>query len=640
MRASIWVSPQGANNNLGTKNAPLKSIEAALQRVRGRASEYVIRLAPGDYPLAHGISLGPEFSGLTFEGGNRARLTGGPSISEWKPLTDVRTLRRLSPAAQRNVLEACLPRGYEPCSWGPLGFAVQMPLMPGELFAENRTLQLARYPNHGWLRTESVSGPRSFSFPDSRPRGWVPDSDIRVSGYWANDWSMTLTGFRQLRPFGKEIELSSDTPFGLIPNRRFFFLNVLEELDSPGEYYVDRVRRKIYLWPNLGANQYLFSTLAEPLIAVHDASDITLRGLSLEGGRNSGLYITHSKGISVQSCEVRNFGDFGAYFDDCENSGISETTISGIGFAAVALYGGDRLTLKPGNLYARDCDISNFARWSRTYQPGIAIQGVGNEVRNCSIHDSPHSAILLSGNDHQIAYNDIQRVCQEVGDAGAVYTGRDVTQRGTVIRFNRFRNIVPTESGHGLVSDVSSVYLDDFYAGTSVIGNIFEGPGTGILLGGGQDNTIAGNLFVGKDVAIHVDARGQGWGSGMLSRNPAAEIYQGIARVHANQPPYSTHYPALAKILDVDLARPTGNRITGNVAFGGWMQLLDGLSQKDFAFEENQSYGVKSFTSAWKHRPLTLGRFSTNQIGPRRRSSFNPCRGKCKDRSVTDTLTR
>ena len=30
---------------------------------------------------------------------------------------------------------------------------------------------------------------------------------------------------------------------------RYFVENILEELDSPGEWYLDRAHRKLYLWP-------------------------------------------------------------------------------------------------------------------------------------------------------------------------------------------------------------------------------------------------------------------------------------------------------------------------------------------------------------------------------------------------------
>jgi hypothetical protein len=41
------------------------------------------------------------------------------------------------------------------------------------------------------------------------------------------------------------------------------------------------------------------------------------------------------------------------------------------------------------------------------------------------------------------------------------------------------------------------------------VGNIvFGGVGRGVLLGGGRDNKIHGNIFINLPIGIHVDARG------------------------------------------------------------------------------------------------------------------------------------
>jgi hypothetical protein len=77
-------------------------------------------------------------------------------------------------------------------------------------------------------------------------------------------------------------------------------------------------------------------------------------------------------------------------------------------------------------------------------------------------------AVQFAGNDHVIEFNDVHHVCLESNDAGAVYSGRDWTWRGTVIRFNKFWEITGFED-RGCVG----VYLDDMLCGTHVHGNLF-----------------------------------------------------------------------------------------------------------------------------------------------------------------------
>jgi hypothetical protein len=269
------------------------------------------------------------------------------------------------------------------------------------------------------------------------------------------------------------------------------------------------------------------------------------------------------------------------------------------------------MTLKPGNLVAEDNRIWAYSRWCRTYRPAISVSGVGNRASHNEIHDAPHQAIFVSGNDHVIEYNDISNVCTETGDAGAVYMGRDTTMRGDVIQFNRFSKLSPKVNTEGNFTEVMGVYLDDCWAGTTIFGNIFDMRGTAIMLGGGRDNTIANNVFLNCNPAVHFDARGKGWAAKYFA---SWEFSQKIAAVNPSQPPYSTRYPKLANIQSVDYAFPAGNAIDSNVSLGGqWLRLLDNLTTKDFENLDNVvSPTVGTFQEALKAAPKSFKPIPTN----------------------------
>jgi molybdopterin-containing oxidoreductase family membrane subunit len=55
--------------------------------------------------------------------------------------------------------------------------------------------------------------------------------------------------------------------------------------------------------------------------------------------------------------------------------------------------------------------------------PAVILSGVGHRVSHNVIQDHPHCAILFSGNEHRIEYNEIHSVCYESNDAGAIYSG-------------------------------------------------------------------------------------------------------------------------------------------------------------------------------------------------------------------------
>ena len=86
--------------------------------------------------------------------------------------------------------------------------------------------------------------------------------------------------------------------------------------------------------------------------------------------------------------------------------------------------------------------------------------------------------------------HEIDHVLTHTGDGGAVYTGRDWTFRGNVIRHNYFHDL----HGHRLWEN--AVYIDDMAGGVEVSGNVFARCHWGLLVGGGRDNRIWNNLFL------------------------------------------------------------------------------------------------------------------------------------------------
>ena len=83
---------------------------------------------------------------------------------------------------------------------------------------------------------------------------------------------------------------------------------------------------------------------------------------------------------------------------------------------------------------AENNHIHHYSRLVRTYFPGVAVDGVGNQVRHNLFHDAPHNAVQLAGNEHVIEFNEFHHVCLETDDVGAfrAATGRSAaTSCGT-----------------------------------------------------------------------------------------------------------------------------------------------------------------------------------------------------------------
>lgn len=213
-------------------------------------------------------------------------------------------------------------------------------------------------------------------------------------------------------------------------------------------------------------------------------------------------------------------------------------------------------------------------------QPGVAINGVGNRAVHNLIHNAPHMGINFSGNDHAIEFNEIHSVCYESNDAGAIYAGRDWTMRGTVIRHNYLHDITGF-LGKGCVG----VYLDDQFSGTEIVGNVFYKVTSAAFIGGGRDCTIANNIFVDCDPAIHVDARGLGWAGAMPDH--VETMNTRLAEMPYRESLWASRYPKLVPILDEEPMAPKGNLVARNVCAGGRWDDVEGKARPFTAFQGN-----------------------------------------------------
>jgi len=244
------------------------------------------------------------------------------------------------------------------------------------------------------------------------------------------------------------------------------------------------------------------------------------------------------------------------------DSWVSGNTVFGNGCSGIRIAGGNRGTLTPGNLNVNNNHIYQYARWVRTYNPGVYWSGVGNTVQENYIHDAPHNGILGGGNNCVFKGNHFKDLCYEVSDSGAFYTGRSWIDRGNVLRDSTFENIFMREPVHLGWPSVQAVYLDDQMSGWQIENNTFVNCSTGILVGGGRSNTVTNNHFLNCNLDIHFDNRGMNWQKDACS--PGGMFEQQLKSVNYQQPPWSKAYPELVTIMQNHPCIPIDNHIDHN----------------------------------------------------------------------------
>ncbi|MDW8308601.1 MAG: right-handed parallel beta-helix repeat-containing protein [Verrucomicrobiales bacterium] len=649
-RADFFVSPNGSDANPGTWAKPFATLEMARDAVRALKARgplppggLTVWLRGGDYRRTNALELTAADSGtpqlpVVWRAWKDEwpRLLGGQRLTGFRPVSDPAVRARLDAAAREHVVELDL-RALGIADFGELksrGFSRPTVLAHAELFHGGKPMTLARWPNEGEFA--QIAGTpaterdehggqlgaltNGFFYAGDRPARWQDTGDLWVHGYWAYDWA---NSYEKVASLDRERRLvRTASPHGLYGFRkgqRFYFLNVLEELDQPGEWFLDRHAGVLYFWQpahpqpdrsvrSVGSDsprlpETILSLLDQPFIKLTGVSNVTFRGLIFEASRASAIEIHGGASNRILACLIRNVGNHGVVVSGGVGHGVVACDIFDTGDGGVDLTGGDRQTLTPGGHFVENCHFQRQGRWSKCYVPAIHLQGVGSRAAHNLIHDHPHCAILFWGNDHLIEFNEIHRIALETGDVGAIYTGRDYTFRGNRIR----HNFIHHTGGVGMGS--MGVYMDDCVSGTEVFGNIFYKVHWATFIGGGRDHRVENNLFVDCDPAIRVDGRG-------LDRSP---VWRDMVNLTMRQrladvPPelYRARYPEL-KSLDRYYGRPGGPPITGdafqgvppegnviarNVCVGKWLEVGWHAKTEMLRLENNLTNATNSLARA------------------------------------------
>jgi len=650
---SIHVSPKGSDKNPGTKEKPVASLTAARTLARSykktkglpKGGLNVI-IHEGIYDLQQTFQLAEEDAGkkdapITWAAatGEKVNITGGKTIQPGKfsKVTDKAILNRLEKNAIGNVWQANLRAEGINNLGNHRQYGHGLPVVPAtlELFYNGEPMTLARYPNKGAMKIGKVSDPGSvprngdksnrgalFAYTDSRHKKWVGQQNLWIQGTLNYGFGDDYNPIDFIDTIAGQVKLKKPHIYGVGAGKDFqeyVAINILEELDSPGEWYIDETSGILYFWPPTDMKGALVqvSMLEDPIIALEGTEHVTLKGLTIEAGRGIGVYVERSNHTLVAGCTVRNVGTSGIFMgqgaklldentsiDDYvgepqsrqigsfqnhiysnnvwnrkagSNNGVLSCDVYNTGSGGIFISGGDKKTLTKGNSYAENCRVYNYTRRNKFTWAGIRVDGCGNRISHNEIFNSDWHGIFVHGNDHLFEYNYIHDVTLNSNDTSPWYIGRNPSDRGNVIRYNYLDNCGnPNRMTMG-------IYCDDSSTDVYVYGNVFNNMKTdhGVLFSNAGWHLVMKNNIVINPIAHTgvVSASYYTWAAPQ-----AAQMYgdNGLLRkrleqeVNFRSPPYSTRYPALLPYLDVIVEgkewegmRSRGNMLEGNLIVGG-----------------------------------------------------------------------
>ncbi|MCX6901653.1 MAG: right-handed parallel beta-helix repeat-containing protein [Verrucomicrobia bacterium] len=593
---TLFVSPKGDDKNPGTKDQPFATLERARDEIRKlRKSNVTVCVRGGEYAVKQTFKLTAEDSGteqapIVYAAFDKEtpRFTGGVRVSGFTRVTDPAVLARLPEESRGKVWQAELKaQGISDLSaFAPKGTYGARPRKPMlELFFDGKPMEIARWPNDRFVMTGEVLGPQQadkrgrphsvggqFIYDSDRPVRWKDESDAWLYGYWFHDWADSYEKIASIDTAQRLITLAPPLHnYGFAKNHRYFALNLLSEIDRPGEWYLDRSRGVLYFWPSSnpdrGRSGWMWwlkqspdyyprltsenypveiSMFAAPFVELDGVAHVTFRGLTWETGRDDGLRIKGGERCLLAGCTVRNFAGDGVTVEGGKGHGLLGCDIYGMGRGGTILRGGDRKTLMPCGHFVENCDIHHLSRIDHTYTPAVLANGVGIRIAHNRMHHIGSSAMRVEGNNHLVEFNEVHHVVLESDDQGGVDVFGNPTYRGVVYRHNFFHHI-----GSGRSCGSAGIRLDDAISGTLIYGNIFwrcaDGNFGGVQIHGGKDNIVDNNLFVDCKQAISFSPWGQKRWEQFLGEPMAAGA---LKQVDITQPPYSTRYPELAALRE------------------------------------------------------------------------------------------
>lgn len=374
-------------------------------------------------------------------------------------------------------------------------------------------------------RTKSgIANGCSFQVNYDRPSQWSKPEQAWLSGTIGPNYEFDYYPVSRFDSEEKRVYLSRGALEKYYTEPYYRFENVPEELDEPGEYYIDRQSGMLYFYPPEDApkDSVLTITMSTPtldvsgkapnsMFRIENSKNIVFENLIFKGGRGSAITGKNNSNIQFINCEINSFGENGIRFDASTDIKISDCKIHDVGQDGILFVScGNYKTLSPSNIVVSNNDIYNFARLERSYKTGIdfGYRCVGATAANNHIHNGPHAGMIFYGVNNDIYGNEFDNLVTEFSDMDAMYCNNSnyPWERGNKIHNNYFHDIGKSSMNGRHQINVRAIRTDNRGCGLNIYENLFYNigdggngngnNGIGAITAEGTRNRIFNNLFV------------------------------------------------------------------------------------------------------------------------------------------------
>lgn len=674
----VHVSVNGSDSASGTEDKPLQTLEGAkakVRKIRKENEDASIRVIfhEGEYRFTKTVSFdkndsGTEENPVVYEGaeGEKVQFKGSTKldISKLKPVSDKNVKRKLKSSIADYVGEINL-RDFGINSVDK--FLISTWTEPGKeyvsLFLNNTEQSLAQYPNGfgNYSQWDYVIDPGStspggaggtFVVTDEEATRWGEAKDFWIGGYPSLDYRYARVNGKSVDTDKKAITLASgisECNFSNIESKRWKIFNILEELDSPGEWFIDRDTLMLYYYApyNVKNAELELATFSDAFVTMSETNYVEFKNIEFSQSIGTGIHLNpNTNYISITDCDFKGIGrsairtqgsakgTFEPYYnflDAPSNIVIDGCDFYNIGSSAVIMLGGgNRQTLTSSGNIIRNCNIEKVNQKNLCIAAVTLQGGMNIVVENNLFSTIPFHAINFFGNDHVIRYNEFTDCCMEATDAAVLYSGRSLIMRGCEISYNYIHNY--RKKGEYMKLDqVPGVYLDDSVAGTNIHHNIFQSGGIGVMINKGQDTKVTDNIMV--DVSRPISWVAGGDATSMMADLENALTYPGWAEKYPmlletqKSPHSSIRCDVVGNVTDTDIMAEATiierNNVDNNIVY----------KDKDiYVNPENNDYRLKGDSEISKEfeEVLSENNFDLSKLGPQKESKKEIVKGDFK----------
>ncbi len=426
----FFVDPNGNDSNSGTQELPLRTFQAAVQKVRtvvDGSGDIVVNFNTGTYLFSDTVVLGPVDSG-TANQSITYRATPGQTpvfssliqVTGWSPFDG-------------NIMQAPLPQGLNHVRYLQDSSENWMERSATENFSAQDEpsfcIECTWDESEVQASKSNVQYPAGFSAPDW---DFADQYDLRES---THGWTLEILPIASVNPGQRRIfttipalyEMRRDNSEDDIPNNNWV-LNSVEGIDTPGEWA--SVNGTLYLWPASGTEDIYVPQLTE-LIRIDAGGDgntwlgtpvqyIHFQGITFTGGdfyvmKEGDITVQHDWAVvdqatallrfrnaansSVSQCTFSKSGSTGIRLDrHAQDISISNNIFRYLGREAIVLTGrgpgyGD--VNKNNTINLNHISAAGREKWTA---PAIMVdQSSGNTIRSNYITDTYYTALALTG---------------------------------------------------------------------------------------------------------------------------------------------------------------------------------------------------------------------------------------------------